>query len=247
MSQVTPVSIPEVDSVLKSYVGKPINGLLGIAAMAVNREGQIAYSGAFGRRSLDPTNTKAMTLDTVCWIASQTKLVAGITAMLCVERGQIGLDDDVGRICPELAEPNILEGFDENGVNRQTCEDYVKLLAAILQDGGGILKKETVDLIAMPQLGRDLVSGLNASRSAVHLPGVVLNFGLTVEIHPNGIPGSHAPGSFCWGGKPNLSWWVDRKTGLAGTVFQQVLPSDDPVSDQFYNEFKNALYKHFTG
>ena len=56
-----------------------------------------------------------MTLDTVFRIASMTKAVTGVAAMQCVERGQLALDQPAGEIMPELAEPQVLEGFDADG------------------------------------------------------------------------------------------------------------------------------------
>ncbi len=48
-------------------------------------------------------------------IASMTKAVTGVAAMQCVERGQLSLDQPAGEILPELAEPQVLEGFDADG------------------------------------------------------------------------------------------------------------------------------------
>ena len=45
-------------------------------------------------------------------LASQTKLLATIIALQCVEKGLIGLDDSVDEIIPELAKQGILKGFD---------------------------------------------------------------------------------------------------------------------------------------
>jgi CubicO group peptidase (beta-lactamase class C family) len=42
------------------------------------------------------------------WIASCTKLLASICALQCVERGQITLDEDVSRVLPEFASPQIV-------------------------------------------------------------------------------------------------------------------------------------------
>lgn len=39
--------------------------------------------------------------------------MTSIAALQCVERGQIGLDDDVSDILAELREAQILTGFDE--------------------------------------------------------------------------------------------------------------------------------------
>src|SRR6202012_4071704 len=43
------------------------------------------------------------------WIASCTKLLASICALQCVERGQITLDEPVGKIVPEIANPKIVK------------------------------------------------------------------------------------------------------------------------------------------
>jgi CubicO group peptidase (beta-lactamase class C family) len=43
-----------------------------------------------------------------------TKLVTALCAMQLVEKGAIGLDDDLGSLIPELAHPQILQGFDDD-------------------------------------------------------------------------------------------------------------------------------------
>lgn len=50
--------------------------------------------------------------DAVFWIASCTKLLTSIAALQCMARGQIQLDAPVSQILPELAEPDVLKGFD---------------------------------------------------------------------------------------------------------------------------------------
>ena len=47
--------------------------------------------------------------------------MTSIAALQCVERGQIGLDDDVSEILPELKEPEILEGY-EDGSEKPTLK-----------------------------------------------------------------------------------------------------------------------------
>ncbi len=46
-------------------------------------------------------------------MASCTKLMTSIAALQCVERGQIGLDDDVSTVLPEFKDIQILTGFKE--------------------------------------------------------------------------------------------------------------------------------------
>lgn len=54
---------------------------------------------------------KPMTLDTVFWIASCTKLLATIACMQAVEQGILSLDDhkQVYQLCPELEKVKVLQ------------------------------------------------------------------------------------------------------------------------------------------
>jgi CubicO group peptidase (beta-lactamase class C family) len=62
----------------------------------------------------DGTKQK-FTADTVCWIASCTKLMTTVSVMQCVEKGILNLDDDVGQTwLPELKDPEILLRMEED-------------------------------------------------------------------------------------------------------------------------------------
>ena len=84
----------------------------GVVAMATNREGTI-YEAAFGERVKG--SGPAMTTDTVCWIASMTKAVTSAGAMQLVEQGRIDLDAPASKVVPQIAEAQVLTGFDANG------------------------------------------------------------------------------------------------------------------------------------
>jgi methyl acetate hydrolase len=103
-------SLGAVDTVFERAVRDGV--VAGVAAMAASAQG-IAYQGAFGRR--DMASGAAMTLDTVCWIASMTKTVTAVACMQLVEQGKLRLDQPMAEILPELAAPQVLEGFDEHG------------------------------------------------------------------------------------------------------------------------------------
>ena len=47
-----------------------------------------------------------------------TKIFTAVAVMIVVERGLISLNDDISKVVPELAEPEILVGFEEgeNGI-----------------------------------------------------------------------------------------------------------------------------------
>jgi len=54
-----------------------------------------------------------MSLESTFILASCTKLMTSIAALQCVDRGQIGLDDDVSTILNELKDLQIVSGFEE--------------------------------------------------------------------------------------------------------------------------------------
>jgi methyl acetate hydrolase len=103
----------DIDEVLDAAVSA--GRVPGVVALAADRNGTF-YQGAFGARSL--AGGAPMTLDTVFRIASMTKAVTGVAAMQCVERGKLSLDQPAGEIMPELANPQVLEGFDADGKPR---------------------------------------------------------------------------------------------------------------------------------
>jgi CubicO group peptidase (beta-lactamase class C family) len=56
-----------------------------------------------------------MTPDSVFWIASMTKAITAAAAMQLVEQGKLSLDAPIGKVLPDLAAPQVLEGFDAKG------------------------------------------------------------------------------------------------------------------------------------
>jgi CubicO group peptidase (beta-lactamase class C family) len=80
--------------------------------MAATQDGKI-YEGAFGTRALP--SGPAMTTDSVFWIASMTKAITTAAAMQLVEQGKLALDAPIGKLLPDLASPQVLEGFDAKG------------------------------------------------------------------------------------------------------------------------------------
>jgi len=105
--------LPKVDEVLRSAVKR--GDVPGVVAMATKRDAAI-YEGAFGRRGLP--DGAAMTADTVFWIASMIKAITSTAAMQLVEQGKLALDRPIADLLPELAAPQVLEGFDEAGEPR---------------------------------------------------------------------------------------------------------------------------------
>ena len=87
----------------------------GVVAMVTNRQGTF-YEGAFGKRSLGQDTP--MTADTVGLIASMTKALTCTAALQLLEQGRLDLDSPASKWLPELAEIQVLEGFDAAGQPR---------------------------------------------------------------------------------------------------------------------------------
>lgn len=86
-------------------------GIPGAVAMVGNRAGVLAEL-AVGTKGPDGP---PLTTDTLFQIASMTKAMTSVAAMQLVEQGKLDLDSDIGALLPALADPQVLEGFDETG------------------------------------------------------------------------------------------------------------------------------------
>src|ERR1700738_2954131 len=100
----------QIDQVLrqKSDAGE-IPGVVAIAATSK----EVTYQGGFVKRDLSKDD--AMTADSVFWIASMTKAITAAGAMQLVEQGRLALEAPIGKLLPDLAAPQVLEGFDAKG------------------------------------------------------------------------------------------------------------------------------------
>lgn len=84
----------------------------GVVAIAGNSQ-EVLYQGAYGKRDL--SKPEQMTTDSVFWIASMTKAITAAAAMQLVEQGKLSLDEPIGKLLPDLAQPLVLDGFDADG------------------------------------------------------------------------------------------------------------------------------------
>ncbi|MCC8967008.1 beta-lactamase family protein [Bradyrhizobium sp. Pear76] len=100
----------QIDQVLRQKSeAKEIPGVVAVAATGKD----VIYEGAFGKRDLSKSDP--MTADSVFWIASMTKAVTSAGAMQLVEQGKLSLDEPIGKLLPDLAAVQVLDGFDAKG------------------------------------------------------------------------------------------------------------------------------------
>ena len=103
----------QIDQVLRQK--SDAKEIPGVVAMAADSK-EVIYQGAYGKRDL--SRDDAMTLDSVFWIASMTKAITAAAAMQLVEQGKLSLEGPIGKVLPDLAAPQVLEGFDAKGEPR---------------------------------------------------------------------------------------------------------------------------------
>jgi len=80
-------------------------GLLPGAVVAIARGGKLAYLQAIGFK--DRAKTIPMKTDSIFWIASMSKPVTSVAAMILVDDGKLDLDAPVARYLPEIGEMRV--------------------------------------------------------------------------------------------------------------------------------------------
>ncbi|UGY15000.1 serine hydrolase [Bradyrhizobium septentrionale] len=83
----------------------PSDGLLPGAVVAIAKGGKLAYLQAIGFQ--DRGKTVPMKTDSIFWIASMSKPVTSVAAMMLVDEGKLDLDAPVALYLPELAEMRV--------------------------------------------------------------------------------------------------------------------------------------------
>lgn len=84
----------------------------GMTAM-VTRHGKVVFEGAWGMA--DRESKRPMQLTTRFRIASQSKAVTSVAAMILIEEGRLGLGDRVSRYIPEFASTTVSTTVDSSG------------------------------------------------------------------------------------------------------------------------------------
>jgi CubicO group peptidase (beta-lactamase class C family) len=80
-------------------------GLLPGAVVAIARGGKLAFLQAIGFK--DRAKTIPMKTDSIFWIASMSKPVTSVAAMILVDDGKLDLDAPVARYLPEIGEMRV--------------------------------------------------------------------------------------------------------------------------------------------
>lgn len=100
--------LARIDNIIQQSID---SGWIAGATGFIARDGKIIYNKAFGVSNLE-TKTP-MQIDNIFRIASQTKAIVSIGAMMLYEEGKFLLDDPVSKYIPEFKNPQVLDTFNE--------------------------------------------------------------------------------------------------------------------------------------
>jgi CubicO group peptidase (beta-lactamase class C family) len=85
------------------------SGWIAGAAGFIARDGQIIYNKSFGFSDIEKKTV--LKNDDIFRIASQTKAITSIAAMMLFEEGKFLLDDPISKYIPEFANPQVIDKF----------------------------------------------------------------------------------------------------------------------------------------
>lgn len=172
----------QCDEILRLSVNRA-GGVPGVVAMATDRNGNF-YEGAAGVRELG--QDQAMTADSVMLMASCTKAVTGVAAMQLVEEGLLKLSDAAQQYVPQIADMQVLDGFESNGEPRlrpPACD--ITLNHLMLHTAGFGYEFFSDDLLRYRTF-HDIPSVLSCTRAGLtdvllHDPGAQWTYGSSIE------------------------------------------------------------------
>jgi CubicO group peptidase (beta-lactamase class C family) len=123
--------LDRIDAVMQRYVDS--DRTAGIAVLVL-RDGQVVKSGAYGwadREAARPLRT-----DALFRVASQTKAVTSVAAMMLVEEGRLALSDPVSRWVPSFASATVLRDGAPQALQRAiTIRDLLTHTAGLSYGG----------------------------------------------------------------------------------------------------------------
>jgi len=183
-----PDRLAAIGPALEAYVraGK----LAGVVTLT-SRHGDIVQAEAIGQADIE--RGRPMQPDTLFRIASMTKPVTSVAALMLIEEGKLALDDPIARWVPELAGPRVLLDaagpLDETEDIRRpiTVEDLLTHRSGIAYGpfSEGPLKRAYEDALGDPGMNRKSVDEWLAALGGLPLayqPGLRFHYGHSTEV-----------------------------------------------------------------
>ncbi|KAL7782419.1 beta-lactamase/transpeptidase-like protein [Trichoderma ceciliae] len=101
-------TISNLQNTVEKACVDPETGIPGVTVVVVGKDGKEHFAYSAGKRGL--VSNDPMTLETIFWIASCTKMLTGLACMQLVEQGTLKLDDGdhLEHLLPEFREVKVL-------------------------------------------------------------------------------------------------------------------------------------------
>ena len=166
------------------YQSQIDTGALTGAVVAIARDGKLAYLQAIG--TYDRAGKTPLKPDAIFWIASMTKPVTSVAAMILVEEGKLDLAAPVAKYLPELKDMKV-------GLERAPTKRPMEVIDLLRHTSGLTYPEEGTDVLHRAyenvltfQRDRtlaDFVTGLSlAAVPLVHQPGEVWEYSWGVDV-----------------------------------------------------------------
>ncbi|KAF2229612.1 beta-lactamase/transpeptidase-like protein [Viridothelium virens] len=170
-----------VKATLDSVTSDPKNGVPGMVFAAVDKKGSIVASHASGKLGL--YRNEPMSMDSVFWIASCTKMITGIACMQLVEQGKLSLDDagQLYKVLPELTDKKYLN--DQGQLEPKQGEITLEMLLTHTAGFGYTLFNEKLRNYGRPigfsEFNGDVADFMNMP--LVNQPGTRWEYGINLD------------------------------------------------------------------
>jgi CubicO group peptidase (beta-lactamase class C family) len=182
--------LDRLDAVLRDDANQ---GAIPGAVTLVTRDGAVAYHEAVG--FADRKEQRPMPLDAIFRIASMTKPVTAVAALMLMEQGKVLLSDPVSRFLPELRDLKVgVEEVDAAGRRHLTLEpcrramtvhDLMRHTAGFTygQFGDSLVQRayRAAHMIDTAQTNAEMIGKL-AQLPLAHQPGTTFEYGMSTDV-----------------------------------------------------------------
>ena len=161
-------------------------GEIGGAVVVVSRHDQVAQMTCVGLRDIEAG--LPMTPDTIFRIASMTKPITSVGALMLVEAGKLRLDDPVSRYIPEFADLEVFAGVDDGRVvlaplaRPITIHDLFTHMSGIDSDAPDPVLEADFDNLGDERYGSDELMRRLAAHPLAHQPGEGWRYGWSLAV-----------------------------------------------------------------
>jgi CubicO group peptidase (beta-lactamase class C family) len=168
-------------------------GLVTGVVTLVHRNGVEAHSDVLGFQ--DEEGRQPMRRDTIFRIASMTKPIVSVAALMLLEEGKLRLDDPIERWLPEFADPRVLNDPDGQLDDTRPAARSINVLDLLTHRPGIVSRFSARGPIAKASAGLNLPTGFALQGTGpddwlarlgalplVYEPGERMNYGYTTDV-----------------------------------------------------------------